>query len=90
MSEAVVLLMAAVGIFLVAEVVMTGVLMVMQDTGALGPAALDWFSLAAPTWSGCLRMLSRAFPFLIGGISTSSKHTSSSVQGLAGLAGGPG
>jgi hypothetical protein len=43
-SAAVVFLMAVVGICLVAVVVMMGVLMVMWGTGALGPAALDWFS----------------------------------------------
>jgi hypothetical protein len=69
------ILMVAVGIFLAAVVVMTGVLTVIQETGALGPVALDWFSLAAPAWSGCLRILSGAFPFLIGSISTPSKCT---------------
>jgi hypothetical protein len=60
-SEAAVFLTAAVVIFLLTEAVMTGVLTVMQETGALGPAALDWFFLAAPAWSGCLKVLS--FPY---------------------------
>jgi hypothetical protein len=45
----VIFLVAVVVIFLVAVVVITGVLMVLRETGALGPAALHWFSLAALT-----------------------------------------
>jgi hypothetical protein len=52
-------------IVLLVEAVMMGALMVTRETGALGLVALDWFSLAAPAWSGCLRMLSGAFPFLV-------------------------
>jgi TRAP-type C4-dicarboxylate transport system permease small subunit len=52
-----------VAVFLMAEVVMMGALMAVQKAEALA-AALDWFSLAAPTWSGCLRILPGAFPFL--------------------------
>jgi hypothetical protein len=60
-----------VAVILMAEVVMAGAMMVVLGGRALGPVALDWFSLAAPTWSGCLRILSWAFPFLAG-ISTLS------------------
>jgi hypothetical protein len=54
------------GSILSVEVVMMGALTVIQEAGALGLVALDWFSLAAPAWSVCLRMLSGAFPFLVG------------------------
>jgi hypothetical protein len=55
-----------VAVVLMVEEVMVGAMMAVLGAEALEPAVLDWFSLAAPTWSGCLRILSGAFPFLAG------------------------
>jgi hypothetical protein len=75
-------------IFFMAEVVTMGALMAVREAGALGSVALDWISLAAPTWSECLRILSGAFPFLAG-ISTPLNGPISSFFGRV-HAGGPG
>jgi hypothetical protein len=59
-------------------VLMVGALTVILGTGVV---ALDGFSLAAPAWSGCLRIPSRVIHFHAG-ISTLSNWTCFFFSGL--------